>query len=176
MRTNIFILFLILLSCKAIDKKEASKETHAVSIVNSDSVIKTDSIKWYYYMMNYYGKAIFYDTLRSETVKYSPLECDVVLENYERVNEDSAFYVFSFAKSGMVFKRVDELVYCTGIKIINKNIYPMLTHVTMDYEKNVDSTKIFLQKRDSSFRKYLKNYKEEITPWLKKEAIRRKIL
>ena len=62
------------------------------------------------------------------------------------------------------------------MKIYKEQIIPIINHVVMEYESNIDSTNAVLKNSETIFTNYLKRHKGKIAPWLKNEAIRRKIL
>ena len=163
------------MNCSTSGDKNTGENPQFVSR-NLDSIAKIDSMRWYYYVMNCYGEALFYDSSSQKQVKIAPAECDAILDQISKVNKDSSTYYFSFFKPGMYFKYVDKIVYCSGIKDFNHNISPSFHLVKMDIESNTDSMKIYLRGSDSSFRAYLKGYKGHISDWLKQEAIKRKVL
>lgn len=174
MRLLIVIISICVLSCN-LDKQNSPKDKKGSVLVNKDSIGKVDSMKWAYYSMNYYGKALFFDTLSKEEIKLDPVECDVALDEYRQVTNDSSYYIFSFNRPGYSFLYVN-VPSMDGIRAYKNNIYPIIWHARYDYQNNQDSINSFLAKTDSAFRVYLKKYSGKMSPWLKQEAVRRNIL
>ncbi len=167
------ILFFYLVSCNSQEKKFASNNSISRAI-DYDSIKRIDSMKWYYYMVNYSGDAYFYDSTKNDIVKLNPLECDVVLDKIKEIGKDSFKYIFSFAFNNLDF-RTTKPFECVGLRSYNNVMSPIFNHVRMDYENNDDSIKHYMNNYDSSFRKFLINYKGRMSPWLKEEVIKRKI-
>jgi hypothetical protein len=177
MRQLIVIASIYFLGCNSeSNSNQNTSDFKDEGLLTKDSITKVDSMKWLYYAMNYYGNALFYDSTSKEKIKVKPVECEVRLQNYKQTGKDSSFYIFSFVKTGHNFLYVDDLVYTNGIGVFKNNVYPLTQHVTFDYQNNPDSTNAYLAKIDSSFKTYLRNYQGEISPWLKQEAMRKKIL
>lgn len=176
MKILIIIPSIFLVSCNSPKIKDSAFETQVSSLSDGDSVTKVDSMKWYYYAMNYRGQILFYDnTSKNKYLDTMPIECDIKLETYYKVNNDTAYYYFSFVRKGMSFKYV--MIGEDGLATYNGIIYPMKAHLSpSDYLKIPDSAKADIAKRDNEFRIYLKNYKGKLSPWLRQEAIRRKVL
>ncbi|MGN6421007.1 MAG: hypothetical protein ACTHMC_26075 [Pseudobacter sp.] len=149
----------------------------------TDSVIekkisgrRLDSLKWLYYALHFRGDALFYDSAFHKDVMIKTVNCKVELMSHSHINQDTSFYYFTFADSGKIFKYVKGAFNVKGIGIYKEQYYPLSRQVIFNYQKNSDSTAAFIKKIDSNFRNYLKNYKYDITPWLKSEAVRRKII
>lgn len=174
MRVLIIVSTIYLFSCNSVNSNHSYKKNES-SLLNTDSINKADSMVWYFYSMNYLGKALFYDSLRKVEIKLATVECDVVLDEYKNVTADSAYYFFSFKRPGCKFRYVD-LSIADGIGVYKNNIYPIVSHGRYDFQKNQDSINSFMEKSDSAFRKYIKSYTGELSRWLKQEAIRRNVL
>jgi hypothetical protein len=174
MRVLIIVSSIYFLSCNSVNQKNYKGNNNSV-LINKESIVKVDSLKWIYYSMNFFGKALFYDTINREEIKLDPVECDVTLDEYRRVTNDSSYYLFSFKKAGYNFLYVN-VVGMEGIGIYKNNLYPIIMHVKSEYQNSPDSIKSHLSRADSAFRVYLRTYSGKISPWLKQEAFRRKVL
>lgn len=174
MRALIVIIAICVLSCNAEEQNRAKDNKRSI-LANKDSIAMVDSLKWIYYSMNFYGKALFYDSLSKEEIKLDPVECDVVLDEYRQVTNDSAYYIFSFKKPGYSFLYVN-VPSMDGVGVYRNNIYPIIWHAKYDYQNNQDSINSYLAKADSVFRGYLEKYPGKMSPWLRQEVIRRNIL
>jgi predicted P-loop ATPase/GTPase len=125
-------------------------------------------------MATYYGDAYFYDSTKNDIIKLNPVECDVILEKVKKIGKDSSTYIFSFAFGNLYYKTIKP-IECVGIRSYNNICYPIFNHIRMDYENNSDSTKFYMNKNDSDFKTFLKNYKGRMSSWLKQETIKRRI-
>ena len=93
-----FLLFISsFLSCTSTDKNKEKIVTFE-DLLNTDSIARVDSMKWYYYAMNAKGRALFYDTIKQLGDTADPLECDAELTGFMQRNKDTSFYIFSFKK------------------------------------------------------------------------------
>jgi hypothetical protein len=162
-------------SCNSPVSKDTSK-AYISKPGNNDSLERTDSMKWYFYMANHDAKVYFLDTIKNyRNIEVNPLECDVSLEKIMNIGKDSMIYIFKFSHQNLYFSGLKPL-HCFGISSYNNIISPKFNHVIMNSVDNGDSAKFYLNKWDSTFKKFLKNYKGKISPWLKNEAIRRNVL
>lgn len=169
MRNFALIFAVTLLSCNNVNKEIGNQS-------GIDSISRIDSLKWYYYASNYYGNAVFYDSVNDRKVKAMPIECDVELEHLEKINIDSSIYLFTLRKPKLKFQYIEESVYCVGFKIIKGEVHPIISHVIFDTRsKNKDSVAVYLKRDDQSFRNYLKQYSGGMSKWLREEATRRGI-
>lgn len=173
--TVILSVFLLACNSKKRDNSDNNKAAIVLNVLNSDSIKRVDSLKWLYYVLNYYGTAVFYDSANYKKIKVSPIECDIHLEGYTKKTEDSLSYFFALKKGGYLFQYIDGIVYSNGIGVFKNSFYPLTGHVKMDYQNNPDSVKLYLEEENSKFIIYLKNYEGEIGFWLKQEAKKRKI-
>ncbi len=177
MKQVVIIASLFLWACGPKKGNEPGVSAHkAERNSDIDSSGKTDSLKWLYYATNHQGKILFMDSVTNKLVEADPAGCEVRLEKYVQVNKDSAFYFFSFTKEQLIFRNVNNGIYTYGMGVFNGQVYPLTAHVVFDFTKNPDSTKAYFRETDSSFSAYLRNYVGFISPWLKQEARRRKIL
>jgi hypothetical protein len=175
MRPLIVLITIYLCSCNT-NKQNSKKDVKESVLVNQDSIAKVDSMKWIYYSLNYFGTALFYDSLSREEIKLIPVECDVILDEYRPVTNDSSYYLFSFNRQEYSFRYVNA-GSTDGIGVYRNNVYPLTGHVKFDYQNSQDSINSYLAKADSAFRVYLKKYSgKKMSPWLKQEAVRRNIL
>lgn len=172
MRKLIILSSIYILSCNTVNQNNL-KDNKCVLV--NESLAKIDSMKWIYYSMNFWGKAFFYDTLNRMEVKLDPVECDVALDEYRRVTTDSSYYLFSFKKTGYNFLYVN-ISGIEGVRISKNNLYPITLHVKSEYQNSPDLIRSHLAREDSIFRVYLSTYSGKVSPWLKQEAFRRKVL
>jgi hypothetical protein len=173
MRLHIIIFSICLWGCNSKEQNNL-KNNKGRFPVNEDSIARVDSLKWIYYSMNFYGKALFYDSISKEEVKLDPVECNVVLDEYRKVTNDSTYYIFSFNKPGYSFLYVN-VPAMDGVGVYKNKIFPIIWHARYGYQNNQDSINSHLTKADSAFRAYLKKYSGKISPWLKQEARRRDV-
>lgn len=170
----LIIVSVVVFSCKSVDNRLINKNKENI-LIYTDGINKVDSMKWFFYSLNYLGKALFYDSLRKVEIKLETVSCDVVLDEYRQVTKDSSFYIFSFSRPGHRFKYVD-LSVADGIGVYKNNIYPIVSHGRYDFQENQDSINTFMAKSDTAFRRYIKNYSGKLSRWLKQEALRRNVL
>ena len=170
MKFTLVLFILFVFSCNA--HKNSSTDSMEKLVDNSATI---DSLKWSYYVYNYSSLAVFHDTLTRNKITFSPVECDIVFDGSATVSKDSIYYMFSLTKPGYKFGFVDPGI-ADRLAIINGNITPILQHGYLNITKYPDSVKHYYDLANVHFIEYLKNYKGSIGEWLKKQALKNKIL
>ena len=171
---KIIIIALIILNfCNCTNRNNNFKKGIEI---NKDSIAKLDSLKWSYYSMNYDGTVVFYDSTKDIKITQDAVLSTVVLKWHNKISADSTVYLFSFYKPGCAFVSLKNIVGVDGFSVYNGIISPIINHAKFDFENNKDSIVAFMQRFDGMFKLYLKNYKGNIAPWLKEEAVKRNIL
>jgi hypothetical protein len=169
-----YIVIFWLVSCN-INNQTVNSKNQDVLILNKDSVAKIDSIKWVYYYLNYHGDALFYDSNTKKRISLNPLECEIELDWYQKLKNDSVLYIFSLTKPNYSFLYIEGVAYSNQFIVTKSFIYPQFAHIRFDFQNHSDSLSAYLKKSDNEFRGYLKKYSGKIPSWLKQEAIRRNV-
>jgi|688.fasta_scaffold273811_1 hypothetical protein len=169
---KIYITFVIVIffGCNSVEDKPIDKSK---SILSQNTL--ADSIKWHYYVYNHSCYAIFYDSLRKIDTLIPVIECRIGINDSSLVSKDSIFYSLSLFKPGYNYGYI-RYASADGLARYYGNIIPTSHQGIIDYRKNPDSVKYYFLLAERKFIIYLKNYKGFLDPWLKDEAIKRKII
>lgn len=137
---------------------------------------KIDSLKWVMYSMNYYKKATHYKN--SSLPEISVLECEIKFKGIDQSRPDTLIYDFFFYKDeeSNVYDPKDFYFSGIGYSYKTKNTFPMLSYAYPSFATNADTCRFFFDKREKDFIKYLQQYNGVMTPWLHKEAIKRRVI
>jgi hypothetical protein len=169
MMKNIFFLFVVFTGCVS-----NSTQKRQSSVEKSEQILKLDSLKWFIYALNNYGKVQAKDS-SLRMVELPVVSCDIqILGEYK--NHDTLAYAFDFVKQGYNSIWIDQPLPVEGIGVYDDNKYFLsFPHMLPDFAKSPDSVKWYMERADNTFRQYLQTYKGDIAPWLKEEITKRKI-
>ncbi len=132
-----------------------------------------DSLKWIIYSLNYKQKAIHY---KFDSLNTSVVSLDVGLSQIDKDREDTVIYYFHF------FRGKDKYnlpFYMNGIGF-SKVSHERFLVLDCCFPRNVPGYKNGFERNisnsDRNFREFLSCYKGDLSPWLRAEAIRRKVI
>jgi hypothetical protein len=128
--------------------------------------------------MNYYKKAAPYRYADNSEV--SVLECNVSINLANHDYADTVIYWFTLSYDNVEGEYQPTESYFAGIgySYKEKNFFPMPAHsIYPSFAENKDTCSAFFERHEKGFVHYLKfEYKGKLSPWLRQEAIRRRIL
>ncbi|MCS3795083.1 hypothetical protein [Niastella sp. OAS944] len=140
----------------------------------NDQISSLDSIKWFMYALNNYGKIQAKDSF-SRNVEMPVVSFDIKLSSQYNSN-DTVAYGFEFVKAGYHSVWVDKTIPVMGIGLYGGNKYFLdFPHISPDFAGHPDSIRLYMEGADKSFRNYLQTYKGDIAPWLKEQIEKRQI-
>jgi hypothetical protein len=133
-----------------------------------------DSLKWDIYAANFESTAL--DNYDPE-ITFTPVQCELEIRRIDSSAIDTIeYYIYPYQDTNKYWFATKGLVAVAGIRVSSTgNKYPIGDHWRFMFE-NEDSCKSFFKKNDLVFTKYLQEYKGDMSPWLRKEAIRRGVL
>lgn len=136
-----------------------------------------DSLKWIMYSLNFEQKAKHYkyDSLSEMDI----VECNLILSQKDTSISDTIIYWFSFFKDKEYEPYNTRGLYpiAIGYSCPSKNLFSVVSgHFFPTYNGDPNYYKNLFYKQEKKFIKYLKKYKRPLAPWLKAEAVRRKVL
>jgi hypothetical protein len=136
---------------------------------------KIDSLTWILYTANFESDALHGEDKKMP--KLRPVQCDFLFRHITILGKDTTQYFFSFYyKDPKVFYLLDPDFFVGVGTIKNVNRYLVGAYFKMDIPATPELSTEFFAKRDKMFQDYLKNYKGEMSDWLRKEAIRRRVI
>lgn len=124
--------------------------------------------------MNYYMTAHHYRS--NDYPSKNILECSLSFNRIDTVSRDTTHFLFSFYYGTPKDVYVPEPFYFSGIGYskVGKNYFPVLSTSNQKFINDEAASKLVFQERENSFLKYLMDYTEEMSLWLKNEAKKRK--
>jgi hypothetical protein len=133
--------------------------------------------KWLLYALTYSDSAVPMDYYHRNNPKRKSIECDYRDVKYFTKN-DTVAICFS------MFYGIDSLLYVAlpfdfyGVVFVkNKIQYPLIAEgIKFSVFENKDSSSMYIDNRKREFEIYLRNYKGELSAWLRSEAKNRGIL
>jgi hypothetical protein len=139
-------------------------------------VMSIDSLRWMYYSMNYFKKARHYryDSLPVVSV----LECDADISVSHRIDTVVYYFNLTYGNIKGPYEQDGYPFVGIGYSYKEKNLFPMTDpNIYPTFAQNKDTCEAFFESHERGFVNYLKSeYKGKLSPWLKQEAIRRRIL
>lgn len=136
-----------------------------------------DSLKWIMYSLNFEQKAKHYkyDSLPEMDI----VECNLILSQKDTSISDTIIYWFSFFKDKEYEPYNTRRLYpiAIGYSCLSKNLFSVVSgHFFPTYNGDPNYYRNIFYKQEKKFIKFLRQYKGTLAPWLKAEAIRRKVL
>ena len=154
--------------------KSNSTRIKSSSNVKNEQISKLDSLKWFMYALNNYGKILAKDSA-SRKVELPVVSFDIKLSTEHKRN-DTVAYGFQFVKPGYNSIWIDQPLPVIGIGVYGGNKYFLdFSHILPDFARKPDSVKWYIERADESFQQYLKRYEGDVAPWLKEQLVKRKI-
>jgi hypothetical protein len=138
--------------------------------------ISIDSLKWMMYSLSFEQKARHYK------YDYYPElgipECDLRLYFKDTSLIDTIVYYFSFFKGKEEDKYIPKSFYRTGIGFSckTKGFFPVSNHFFPKYLEGCSNYENLFNEQEKKFLNFLKSYNGNLSPWLKQEAVKRRIL
>jgi len=170
--TFLFVHIIVSLKNQNILLNNRNNETQA----RDTTIVNIDSLKWIMYSMNYYQIA---EHFRYDKFPKLPiLACDIKFDCVNSSIQDTLYYNFSFYCNNPKDMYIPQNFYYSGIGYsrVGKNYFPTSCSAFPLFALNIDSCRYFFDKKEANFINYLKTYKEDLSSWLRKEAVKRKVL
>lgn len=141
---------------------------------NSDST-RIENIKWLMYALNNNGKINATD-MSGKTAGLSVVEFDLVTVNTDK-RGDTLSGIFSFYKNGVDRISMSNVLPVRGLAEINGKVYYLdFYHLIPDFSKKEDSVQWYINIATKDFERFLTEYKGEMSPWLKTQAVKRGLI
>jgi hypothetical protein len=146
----------------------------SVEHLKENQIVET---KWLLYALTYSDSAVPLDYYHRHNPKRKSIEC-----SYGHVKVFTKGDTVAICLS--MFYGMDSLQYVVlpfdyyGVVFVNNEIqYPLIAEgIKFDVFENKDSSRIYIDSRKRSFESYLRNYRGELSAWLRSEAVKRRIL
>jgi hypothetical protein len=170
--------FSVLLSCFLVIHLrlpgQHSNGTFAIRVLTEyETNHNIDSMKWIMYSLNYKKEAIHY---KYDSLNTSVVSLDVnVFRKYEN-RKDTVIYIFHFFK-GKEKYGMSNSTNGIGYSNISHTRFLVADCCFPIYTPGVENpSEYIISESDRDFREFLSCYKGDLSPWLKAEAIRRKVI